>query len=599
MTDRNNSTEQVAEFDVQKLSKNMLAATLQYQTAVRHMFEHEDLQATNTDPLNLFSTFAHFANHFLSNPESAVRNGADLTKQYVELWDNMTRRILGEEVDPVVVKKDSRFRDEAWSTSPVFNFLQQSYFLNSSWINSLVDEIEDLEYKDEHKLKFYTSLLVDAMSPTNFAPTNPEVIRETVNTNGSNLVKGVENLCKDIEKSKGSFSISTANFDAFEVGKNLATTPGKIVYQNELIQLIQYTPTTDKVYKTPILINPPWINKYYILDLQEKNSLVKWLVDQGYTVFLMSWNNPDKKLGEKSFDDYMLDGTIQASEEVVRITGEKQIHFIGYCIGGTLLASTMAYLRANNKNVAKTATFLTTIVDFEPSEVGDLGVFIDDVQVKELEKRMSDRGYLEGHEMAHTFNMIRANDMIWSFYVNNYLMGKDPFPFDILYWNSDSTRLPAKAHSFYLRTMYLENKLKEPGGLELGGTPIDLRKIDMPTYLLATEADHIVPWHAAYKATGIFNHGNIDNNRFVLSGSGHVAGVVNPPAKKKYYHFVNDKIVEDHDKWLAKAEKHEGSWWTDFDAWLSPQSGKKVPARQIKEGDKKLPNAPGSYVKKK
>ncbi|MCL4162402.1 UNVERIFIED_CONTAM: hypothetical protein GTU68_007200, partial [Idotea baltica] len=352
-------------------------------------------------------------------------------------------------------------------------------------------------------------------------------------------------------------------------------TPGKVVYKNDLIELIMYEPTTEKVHKTPLVIMPAWINKYYILDLSEKNSLAKWIVDQGFTTFIISWVNPDKKLGHKSFDDYMNEGPLEAIKQVKKITGEDETNFMGYCLGGTLLAATAAHLKKKlgKKTPIKTVTFLTSLVDF--SDAGDLGVFIDDKQIDMLEQRMSEKGYLEGEQMAQTFSMIRANDMIWSFYVNNYLMGKDPFPFDILYWNSDSTRLPATVHTFYLRQMYQKNLLAKKNGLTINGTPIDLSLIDIPTYILSTKEDHITPWESTYKATKLYT----GKQKFVLSGSGHVAGAINPPAKNKYCYWTNDTIESTPTKWLKGTKEHAGSWWNDWSKWLSKESGAQVNKR--------------------
>jgi polyhydroxyalkanoate synthase len=376
------------------------------------------------------------------------------------------------------------------------------------------------------------------------------------------------------------------------VGQNLAMTQGKVILQNDLMQLIQYQALTDKVHATPILIIPAWINKYYILDLQKTNSFVRWLVEKGYTVFMVSWVNPDISHNKKQFEDYMKEGALAAIAKVTEVTKEQQINLIGYCLGGTLLAATAAYLKAKQPKSSpiKTATFLTSLIDF--CDVGDIGVFIDEVQISMLEKRMSEKGYLDGYEMAHTFSMIRANDMIWSFYINNYLLGKDPFPFDILYWNADSTRLPAKMHSFYLRNMYKDNLLVKPNKMKINGTGIDLGIIDLPVYILSTQDDHIAPWKSTYKATQIYK----GKTRFVLSGSGHVAGVINHPDRNKYFYLINDEIPSSPEAWLNKAKEKQGSWWNDWDKWASSQSGQKVAARKISLA---LEDAPGSYVKKR
>jgi polyhydroxyalkanoate synthase len=408
---------------------------------------------------------------------------------------------------------------------------------------------------------------------------------------GENLVKGLEHLLDDLERGKGQLSIKMTDYDAFKVGQNIASTPGKVVYQNDLMQLIQFSPTTDKVLRRPLLIIPPWINKYYILDLRPKNSFIKWAVDQGITVFIVSWVNPDEELSAKSFEDYMLEGPLAALDQIKLATGETEVNAVGYCLGGTLLASTLAYMAAKGDQRVASATFLTTMTDF--SEAGELSVFIDEEQLQLLEERMNEKGYLDGGTMATSFNMLRANDLIWSFVVNNYLLGKDPFPFDLLYWNSDSTRMPARMHSFYLRNMYQNNLLIEPGGITLGGEPIDLRRITVPVFMLSTREDHIAPWKSTYAGTQIFG-GPI---KFVLSASGHIAGVVNPPAAGKYCHWTNTKLPKTPDAWLETAKQNEGSWWTEWYRWLAKQGGGTVAARVPGAGGlTAIEDAPGSYV---
>lgn len=584
--------------DIVTLSKNLLDTLKMYQDIAQTAFSQNSEMGKDLkiDPLNLSSTLMHATQQIMSDPNKMLQNNLELAKNYMQLWNNVTQRFLGQNVNPLFKEegKDNRFKDEEWNKNPAFDFIKQSYYLNSAWIKSITKQIKGLDPKETQKLDFFTRQLIDALSPTNFPFTNPEVLKETIATNGANLLKGAENFWKDASKSQGRFKITTTDFNAFEVGKNLAMTPGSVIFQNDLIQLIQYIPLTDKVHKTPIVIMPAWINKYYILDLQEKNSFVRWLVEQGYTVFMISWANPDEKLGHKKFEDYMQEGPITAIKVVQEITKVQELHMMGYCLGGTLLAATIAYLKTKNITPfpIKTATFLTALVDF--SAAGDLGVFIDDAQISMLEKRMSEKGYLDGSEMAQTFSMIRANDMIWSFYINNYLLGKDPFPFDILYWNADSTRLPAEMHSFYLRKMYEKNLLAKPNALELCKTPIDLRKVDIPVYMLSTKEDHIAPWESTYLATQIYS-GNI---HFTLSGSGHVAGVVNHPSRNKYNYWTNAKIPKTSAEWFKTAKDNHGSWWVDWNAWAEKQSGEKVAARKI-DTKHVLDSAPGSYVKKK
>jgi polyhydroxyalkanoate synthase len=422
--------------------------------------------------------------------------------------------------------------------------------------------------------------------------TNPEVLRETLESGGENLVNGLHNLLDDLERGKGRLKIKMTDIEAFELGKNIALSPGKVVYQNDLMQLIQYEPTTKEAFKRPLLIIPPWINKFYILDLRPKNSFIRWAVEQGHTVFVISWVNPNEKLKAKSFEDYMIGGPLAALDAVEKATGEKDANVIGYCLGGTLLACTLAYMAAKKDNRIKSATFFTTMMDFK--EAGELGVFIDEVQLAALEEKMKDKGYLEGADMATTFNMLRANDLIWSFVVNNYLMGKDPFPFDLLYWNSDSTRMPAAMHSFYLRNMYQENKLVTPGAVTLKGVKIDLSKVKQPTCLISTREDHIAPWKATYSATQLLG-GPV---KFILAGSGHIAGVVNPPEAEKYGYWTNAKNPKDPDAWVNSAKEHKGSWWPEWQKWISGFTDGKVPARQPGDGELKvIEDAPGSFVK--
>ncbi|MCC7428462.1 MAG: class I poly(R)-hydroxyalkanoic acid synthase, partial [Alphaproteobacteria bacterium] len=455
-----------------------------------------------------------------------------------------------------------------------------------------VKTVDGVDEKTAQKVDFYTRQFVDAMAPSNFVLTNPEVLRKTAETGGENLIKGLSNLLADLERGKGRLSVKMTDMDAFKVGQNIALTPGKVVFQNDLMQLVQYTPTTEKVLKRPLLIIPPWINKYYILDLRPKNSFIKWAVDQGHTVFVISWVNPDEKLAAKTFDDYMEEGPLAALAAIEKATGENQVNAIGYCLGGTLLACLLSWMALKGDDRVKSATFFTTMVDFE--EAGELSVFIDEEQLRALEEKMGKRGFLEGHEMATTFNMLRANDLIWSFVVNNYLLGQEPFPFDLLYWNSDSTRMPARMHSFYLRKMYQENLLVKPGAIRLMGEPIDLGRIAIPTYILSTREDHIAPWTSTYRATQIYR----GPTRFVLAASGHIAGVVNPPESGKYSHWVNADLPADPAAWLKGSTELAGSWWPDWHRWVSGLAKARVAPRA--PGDGALPaleDAPGSYVK--
>ncbi|PIR37225.1 MAG: class I poly(R)-hydroxyalkanoic acid synthase [Alphaproteobacteria bacterium CG11_big_fil_rev_8_21_14_0_20_39_49] len=530
----------------------------------------------------------------MEDPDKLYEKQLDLCADYMKIWGNAWNRYIGHDEQPLYPAdpKDKRFKDETWNRDLTFDFIKQSYILTNKWLHDIVSDIKGVDKKTLEKFDFYTRQFADAMCPSNFAFTNPLVIRETIETKGENLKKGLENLINDLEKSKNFLNISTAKKDAFKIGENIACTKGKVVYKNDLIELIQYEPTCKKVYKTPLLIIPAWINKYYILDLSPETSFVKWIVDQGYTVFMISWVNPTKKLAHKKFEDYMLEGPLAAIDSIEKATGEKQVNVMAYCLGGTLLACTLAYLKSKKQTPIKSATFLTTMVDF--GDVGDMSVFIDEQQIDAIEEQMRQNGFLDGSEISAMFSSIRANDLIWSFVVNNYLLGRDPMPFDILYWNADSTRMPADTHSFYLRNMYLKNKLKKPNALKLDGVPIDVTKIDTPTYLLATQEDHIAPWKTCYESVNLFS----GENNFVLAGSGHVAGVVNHPDKNKYGYYVNAKNDKDPQKWLDGAKQHSGSWWTNWDKWNSSYSGQKIDA--VKPGSGKLKtieDAPGSYIK--
>ena len=594
------SKQKLDDIDETQISKTMTDIAERSQRLVQD-FLSKNAQPGNAsvgmdDPMNIGNAFMEMTTKMMTNPHKMVEANMNLWQDYMKLWQNTASRMMGQEQEPIVEPEhdDRRFKGEAWE-SDVFDFIKQSYLLTSNWMESSVSDVEGLDNKIQKKVEFFTKQYVDALSPTNFVMTNPEVLKATMESRGENLVNGLRNLLEDMGSGDGKLKIKMSDADDFEVGENVATTPGKVVYRNDLMELIQYTPTTKKVSKTPLLICPPWINKFYILDLREKNSYIKWAVEQGNTVFVISWVNPDRKLAMKTFGDYMHEGPIAAIYAIKKATGEDNVNAIGYCIGGTLLATSLAYMAAKKIDSVKSATFFTTMVDFEES--GDLGVFIDETSLSNLEEKMNERGYLEGNEMASTFNMMKSNDLIWSFVVNNYLLGKDPFPFDLLYWNSDSTRMPAAMHSFYLRNMYLDNKLVEPGGIEIDGVKINLRDINIPTYIISTREDHIAPWKPTYKATQLYK-GDI---RFVLSASGHIAGVVNPPAAEKYCFWTNDKTPADPEQWLAGSVQHEGSWWTDWDKWIKKQNGKAlIDARAPGDGKLKvLCDAPGTYVSMK
>ena len=534
------------------------------------------------------------AQKWMTEPAKAAEAQSQLMQGYAELWGRSVQSLFGQDVRPVAEPQpgDNRFRDADWSESPYFSFWKQAYLLTSQWAEEVVDKTDGLDDRTKQKAEFYVNLITNALSPSNFVPTNPEVVRETLATNGENLVNGLSQLAADLERSDDLFRISQTDHEAFEVGKNLAITPGKVVFQNDIIQLIQYTPTTKEVREVPLLIVPPWINKYYILDLVPKKSFIKWVVDQGFTVFTISWVDPDEQLSHKTFEDYMEEGVLAATGAVLKATGAKKVNALGYCVGGTLLSVALAYMAATGDDRIGSATFLTTQVDFE--KAGDLLVFIDEAQLASLEEMMSERGFLDGSRMATVFNLMRSRDLIWPYVVNNYLLGKKPFPFDLLYWNSDSTRMPAANHSFYLREFYKNNTFAK-GGLEIKGHQLSLSDIKIPVYELATREDHIAPAASCYKGAKLFG-GPV---RFVLAGSGHIAGVVNPPDKKKYQHWTPPRgDARNLEAWINKATEHEGSWWPDWSKWLAKKSGETIKGRTPGRGRlKAIEDAPGSYVK--
>ncbi len=593
-------------------------------------FGQDDLFAKGLSPTSFQPVMMEYWQNVMNKPQKLIDLNLEYAQNMALLWQDTTRKFMGEEEregddvqrnqPPTPQAKnssnqagaqtaakrleitDKRFRDPVWQESFVFDFIKQAYFLTAEWMQGSVRNTEGLSQRDRAKLDFFTRLFVDALSPTNFAATNPEVLRETLKSNGKNLLRGLENLTTDLQRGDGELEISKTRYEAFEVGKNLATTPGSVIFENELMQLIHYAPTTAQVYQTPLLIMPPWINKYYILDLRPDNSFVKWAVNQGHTVFMISWVNPDRSLGHETFENYMTKGLIAALDAIERHCGAASANVIGYCIGGTLLTASLAYLQAEEKKSRRkepriaSATFLTTLIDFH--QAGDLSIFVDDQFMKLIDEKMDRVGYLEGSDLRQTFSLLRANDLIWSFVVNNYMMGKEPFPFDLLYWNDDSTNMPAAMHRFYLRNMYRDNKLARKGGIKLCGTPIDVTQINVPSYFLSTKDDHIAPWVSTYEGMMLLG----GKKRFVLAASGHVAGVINPPKANKYHYWTNDHLDdrEHADEWLAKAEQHGGSWWNDWAAWVKKYAGKKITARDPKKGKlKEIEPAPGRYVMKR
>jgi len=545
---------------------------------------------------DMVKTIGEVAEYWLSDPHRAVELQSRLGQAYLELWATAAKRLAGEAVPPVVAPdaKDRRFTDPEWSSNQFFDFIKQAYLLSTHWADDLVKGAEGLDPHTRQKAEFYVKQVANALSPSNFVLTNPELLRETLSSNAENLARGMHMLAEDITAGGGDLKIRQSDAANFEVGRNLATTPGKVILQNDLMQLIQYAPSTPTVLKTPLLIVPPWINKFYVLDLTPEKSFIKWCVDQGLTVFVISWVNPDARLAHMGFEDYMRLGPLAALDAIELATGEKKVHTIGYCVGGTLLSITLAYTAAKDDRRIASTTLFAAQVDF--THAGDLKVFVDEEQLDALEKRMAERGYLEGKKMANAFNLLRSNDLIWPYVIDNYLRGKTPMPFDLLYWNSDATRIPATNHAFYLRQCYLNNALAR-GKMAIGGVTLDLAKVKAPLYNLATREDHIAPAKSAFLGSKLFG-GPV---KFVLSGSGHIAGVVNPPSKGKYQYWTGGKAgAGTLDAWLKNAAEHPGSWWPDWIKWIKAQGAAQVKPRKPGGGKlKPIEDAPGSYVKVK
>ena len=548
---------------------------------------------------DVVKTLGQVADYWLSDPKRALELQSSLGRAYLDLWGGAVKRMSGEAIAPVAIPdaKDKRFTDPEWSTNQFFDFLKQAYLVTAQWADHLVKNADNLDPHTRQKADFYVRQIANAISPSNFVFTNPELWRETFASNADNLVRGMQNLTEDIRAGHGDLKIRQSDPSQFAVGRNLALSPGKVVFQNDLMQLIQYSPTTESVLKVPLLIVPPWINKFYILDLTPEKSFIKWCVDRGLTVFVISWVNPDAQLATKSFADYMHEGPLAALDAIEAATGESKVHAIGYCVGGTLLTVALAHMAAKRQDRVLSATLFAAQVDF--TFAGDLMVFVDEEKVSAVERQMQEQGYLAGTKMATAFNLLRSNDLIWPYVINNYLKGKTPFPFDLLYWNSDATRMPAANHSFYLRNCYLENRLTK-GEMEIDGAVLDVKKIKVPVYNLAAREDHIAPAKSVLLGSQFFG-GPV---KFVLAGSGHIAGVVNPPDKKKYQYWTEAKAsggkpsTGDLDTWLIAAKEHAGSWWPDWFEWLKKRDSESVPAREPGGGKlKAIEDAPGSYVR--
>ncbi|CAL7959707.1 Poly(3-hydroxyalkanoate) polymerase subunit PhaC [Alphaproteobacteria bacterium] len=587
-------------YDYSVLSLNVTQAMLIYQQAATEMMQklqkNELMSAVSTRILGIF----------LSSNSKFWANSQNVNYYYSKLLEGYGRcYFLGNSCNTCaggIEVKDKRFSAPEWHENPVYHWIKNFYQLHANALLDTVSHYKDLGNtsgaitpKELHILEFCYKQLINAVSPSNFVMTNPEVLKEIYSTRGNCLRQGAENFLSDVRKSPdGHFRMSTVDGQKFAIGVNIVVTPGKVVYQNKLMQLIQYQATTKEVNKTPILITTAWINKYYILDLKSENSFVRWLVEQGHSVFLISWINPDASYADTKFEDYIFDGVIRALEEVRKITKEEQVNCISYCLGGTLTAIAAAYLQTTGKNFIKSLTLLTSFLDF--SKCGDVGIFVDDTILQEMDRVMAKQGYFDGHVMFSTFSWLRPNDMVWPYHVNNYLLGKQPAAFDILYWNADSTRMPYAMHSYYLKNMYMNNSLIKKNEIKIKEVPIDLSKVIVPMYYLATKEDHIVPWHSLYSGVKLCGSSSM---RFVLTQSGHVAGVVNPPAKNKYGYYVNENLALDADAWLAGAQETKGSWWLDWEKWIEKSGvcGPKIEARTI-DANKAIEDAPGSYVKK-
>jgi polyhydroxyalkanoate synthase len=580
---------------LETLSRNLAKASLTAQGAITDaLLKQRGPGAPTADPFHMAPALTEVIGKMALKPERIMRAQADLFERYMDLWAQSARRAAGEPSEPVAVpmKGDKRFNDPDWSANPVFDMMKQSYLLTSNWLNGLVSEVEDVDPVTRRRVAFFTKMLTDAFSPSNFLASNPAALREAYASHGESLVKGAQNFAADLARGGGKLTISQTDFDQFKVGENVATAPGKVVYRGELFELLQFSPSTDTVFETPLLIFPPWINKYYILDLRPENSMIRWLTGQGFTVFVTSWVNPDGALADKGFEDYLRGGVYEAAEQVLKQTGAETVNAVGYCIGGTLLSCALAHMAARDDRRIGAATFFAAQQDF--TEAGDLLLFTDDAWVRDLEGRIEAAGGVSPADaMADTFNALRANDLIWSFFVNNYLMGKAPTAFDLLFWNGDQTRMPKALHLSYLRDFYQANRLAK-GELTLAGVTLDLRAVKTPVYVQSSKDDHIAPVGSVYRGAKLFG-GPVT---FTMAGSGHIAGVINPPAAQKYQHWTNPALPATVADWQADAVEAPGSWWPHWRGWLAQRSGGQVPARDPAKGPlAPIEDAPGSYVK--
>jgi polyhydroxyalkanoate synthase len=598
--ERHPGTSPYAIRDPEAFARNIARAIEQGGRAIAaYLKPHEDGKPADLiaeATAEVIKTLARIGEYWTSDPARLMEAQTRLFASYFTIWQEAMARTAGSGLSfglpSLPTPADRRFSDPEWSENPMFSALKQLYLATTRWAEDLVDRAEGVDDMTRHKARFYLRQINNALSPTNFVLTNPEVLKLTAETSGENLFKGMRMLADDVESGKGVLTPRQTDVTAFELGRNLATTPGKVIFRDAVCEVIQYAQTTDTVFKRPLLIVPPWINKFYVLDLTSEKSLIRWLVDQGHTVFVISWINPDERHANKGFEAYMTEGILEAIGAVEKATGVKKVNVAGYCVGGTLLAITVAQMATSGDDRVASMTLLTAQLDFE--HAGDLKVFASADQIATVEAEMKKTGYLEGSKMATAFNLLRSNDLIWPYVVNDYLKGKEPLPFDLLYWNADATRMPAANHSFYLRNCYLENNLSR-GRMKIAGERVDLRQINIPAYNLATREDHIAPAKSVFVGSG-FLGGPV---RYVLSGSGHIAGVVNPPARRKYQYWTGAEPKGRYEDWLNRATEHPGSWWLDWGAWLECLDSRRVKKKRRPGGGKLKPlgNAPGEYVK--
>lgn len=580
---------------VETLSANLARAAVTAQGAIAEaaLRQADRPAALTPDPFHVAPALNEVMTRLAAQPDRLMRAQADLFSRYMDLWQSAARRAAGEEVAPVVtpVAGDKRFNDPDWASNPMFDMMKQSYLLSSNWLNSLVAEVDGVDPATKRRVEFFTKMLTDAFSPSNFLMSNPAALREAVQTQGESILRGMENFAADLERGGGQLAISQTDLAKFKVGENVATASGKVVYQNDILQLLQFDPSTETVCEIPLLIFPPWINKFYILDLRPDNSMIRWLTSQGFTVFVASWVNPDRKLADKTFEDYMIEGVYDATQQVMTQCGVDKVNTVGYCIGGTLLSVALAHMAARGDKRINSATFFAAQQDF--AEAGDLLLFTNEEWLRSIEQQMDlAGGFLPSQSMADTFNALRGNDLIWSFFVSNYLMGKEPRPFDLLFWNADQTRMPKALHLFYLRNFYKDNALAK-GELTLGGERLDLSKVKIPIFVQSSKEDHIAPYRSVFRGAKLFG-GPVT---FMMAGSGHIAGVINPPGANKYQHWINEQKCESVEAWQAGAKEFPGSWWPYWGEWLKARSGGQVPARDPSKGKlKPLEDAPGSFV---